>query len=383
MSQNSAPIGVAIVHQYYPGFIDLPANTQFVIRSPDLTGAIQVLAHVRPLVVTDFSNDLVRRRSKGGRHPIDIRRSISGIKKEAISVDARGFEGRAGPAIAIEKEVQGRVFYQDVYTSLQFCAEFTDLNGAENVGLRMHRRLLERFIGTYRYLNTDIRLAIMDVIPLAETPARIGYYLYSPAEKRLSVEERIVNAQPDKLQVSTFALGRGTRAMQDHVGDMAAREARAEHLRNYLWNGFALSETLLAVERLADLAFSGKQPRSAVVEAMSVAEAGILQAQRRFKAELQSAGKIREPDEVTWKFLINAILPALLDLFDGDKASMMRRANEVLRLRHRVLHGSYCPTSDEANKVLSFVRTLFEIFELPEHFKGNWNRRTAGVPTDS
>ena len=148
MSQNLALIGVAIVHQYYPGFIDLPANTQFVVRSPDLTGSIQVLAHVRPLVVTDFRNELVRKRSKGGCHPIDIRRPISGIKKEAISVDARGFEGRAGPGIAIEKEIQGRVFYQDVYTGLQFCAEFADHNCAENIGLRMHRRLLERFIGT-------------------------------------------------------------------------------------------------------------------------------------------------------------------------------------------------------------------------------------------
>ena len=221
MSQKLAPIGVAIVHQYYPGFIDLPANTQFVVRSNDLSGSIQVLAHVRPLVVTDFSNELVRTRPKGSRHPIDIRRPISGIKKKAISADARGFEGRAGPAIAIEREIQGRVFYQDVYTSLQFCAEFADLNSAENVGLRMHRRLLERFVGTYRYLNPDIRVPLKEGLPEAETPVRIGYYFYSSVEKRLPMEERIVNAQPDGLTLSMVAVGRGTRALQDHVGDTA------------------------------------------------------------------------------------------------------------------------------------------------------------------
>ena len=375
MSQNLAPLGVAIVHQYYPGFIDLPANTQFVVRSNDLSGSIQVLAHVRPLVVTDFSNELVRRRSKGNRHPIDIRRPISGIKKEAISVDALGSEGRPGPVIAIEKNIEGRVFHQDVYTSLQFCAEFADHNGAESVALRMHRRLLERFIGTYRHLNPDIRLPLKDGLPEAESPVRIGYYFYSPAEKRLPLEERIVNARPDNLCLSILASDRGTRALQDHAGDTAMLEARAELLGSYLFNGFASTENLLAIERLADLAFSGKQLRPAVAEAMSIAEVAILQAQQRFRAQLRSAGKIRKPDEVSWKFLINAILPALLDLFDGDKASMMRHANEVLGLRHGVVHEGYSPTGDEANKVLSFVRTLLTILELPDQFKGNWKRR--------
>jgi hypothetical protein len=376
MSQNLVPIGVAIVHQYYPGFIDLPVNTQFVVCSPELTGSIQVLAHVRPLVVTDFRNKLVRKRSKGGCHPIDIRRPISGIKKEAISVDARGFEGRAGPAIAVEKEIQGRVFYQDVYTGLQFCAEFADHNGAESIGLRMHRRLLERFIGTYRHLNPDIRVPLKEGLPEAEAPVRIGYYLYSPAEKRLPLEERIINAQPDKLSVSMVALGRGTRALQDHAGERGVLEARAELLGRYLFNGFSLSENLLAIERLADLAFSAKQLRAAAAEAMSIAEIAVLQARQRFRAELRSDGRICEPDDVNWKFLINAILPALLDLFDGDKASMMRRANEVLCLRHGVVHKGHSPTSQEVNQVLSFVRTLLTILELPDQFKGNWKRRT-------
>ena len=377
MSQTSGPIGVAIVHQYYSGFIDLPANTQFIVRSPDLTGSIQVLAHVRPLVVTDFRNELVRMRSKGGPRPIDIRRPITGIKKEAISVDARGFEGRAGPAIAIEKEIQARVFHQDVYTSLQFCAEFADHNDAENIGLRMHPRLLERFIGTYRHLNPDVRVLLKDGLPEAETPLRIGYYLYSLAEKRLPLEERIINAQPDNLSVSIVALGRGTRALQDRVGDKAVLEAGAETLGSYLVNGFALSENLLAIERLADLAFAGKQLRPAVAEAMSIAEVAILQAQQRVKAKLPCPSNIRKPDEVTWKFLINGILPALLDLFEGDKASMMRCANEVLCLRHGVVHEGYSPTGQEVSQVLSFVRNLLAILELTDQFKGNWKRKAG------
>lgn len=372
MSQNSAPIGVAIVHQYYPGFIDVPTNTQFLIRSPDVTGSVQVRAHVRPLVITDFNNELVRRQSKGDRHPTNIRRAISGIKREAVSADARGLEGRVGPAIAIEKDIRGRVFYQDVYTSLQLCTEFDDRQRAENLGLQMHGRLLERFIGTYRYLNPDIRLAITNAAPEAPTPLRIGYYFYSPAEQRLPLERRIINAQPDELRLSIVALGRGARALQDHVGDVAEVRARGERLASYLGNGFALSENLLAIERLADLAFSGQQPRSAVVEAMSIAEVGILRAQLRFRGQLQSAGKIRKPNETTWKFLIDAVLPALLGLFDGDKGPMMKRAKEVLSIRHSVVHESYSPTIEEANKVLSFVRVLLTIFELPDQFKGNW-----------
>jgi hypothetical protein len=132
---------------------------------------------------------------------------------------------------------------------------------------------------------------------------------------------------------------------------------------------------LLAIERLVDLGFSGKQVRPAVAEAMSIAEVAILQAQQRSKAELCCLGDIRKPDEVTWKFLINGILPALLDLFDGDKASMMRVANEALCLRHRVVHEGYSPTEQELNQVLSFVRTLLVLLELPDQFRGNWKRR--------
>jgi hypothetical protein len=375
MSQNSTPIGVAIVHQYYPGFIDVPTNSQFLICSPDVTGSVHVLAHVRPLVVTDFNNELYRKQSRGGRRPIEIRRPISRIKRDTVSADARGFEGRTGPVIAIEKDTQGRVFYQDVYTSLQLCTEFDDREQAENLALQMHGRLLERFIGTYRYLNPDTRLVVTDNVPEVTTPLRVGYYFYSTTEQRLPLEERIINAWPDELRVSIVALDRGARALRGHVGDMAEVRARGERLAGHLGNGFALSENLLAVERLADLAFSGQRPRSAVVEAMSIAEVGILEAQQRFMNELQRAGKIRKPNETTWKFLIEAVLPALLDLFDGDKGLMMKRAKEVLCIRHSVVHESYGPSMDEANKVLSFVRALLTVLELPDQFKGNWKRR--------
>jgi len=53
----------------------------------------------------------------------------------------------------------------------------------------------------------------------------------------------------------------------------------------------------------------------------------------------------------------------------------MRQANRALELRHKVTHAGYVPSLDEANLVLSCVRTILSIFELPEAYKGNWKRK--------
>jgi len=318
MSVEYPAVGAVIVHQYYPGFVDVPANSDYVIDSPNAQGLIRVLGHVRPLVVVDFDNQLVNRPHKQRVHT-DIKRPIRNIDRGAISVDAKGHEGRKASIIAIEKHINGRIFRQDLYTSLEVRWEVETEREAQN--LHLFNVLLTRFISTYRFLNPDTRLVLSDGMLDDSTPMRTSFYRYSEPEQHQHPVQRLAKAPAANLQLVMMSYRTAGRSLQDHAGTDAALTQRGYALAGYLANGFELSETLLGVERLANLAFALHQPRSAIVEAMSVLELGLLTNKRKMLPAFDASAKQTKAKDLTWKFLVNAVLPALLDLYEATKAA--------------------------------------------------------------
>ena len=364
-------MGVCIVHQYYPGFIDVVPNSQFILDAPDLRGSVQVISHARPLIVTDFANKLICI-DEHDAHMTRIAHAILNIDDDAISATATVIEGRSAPIFAIEKAISGRIFYQDIYTELQTCTEVIDTN--ESAGLLAHPQLLERMISTYRYLKPDPRLAMALETPSDTTPLRVGFYRYNEQERRLPFEDRIQNATPGSLSLSIFSYKTASRALQDH--DTSTHTQRSEQLGSWLLSGFKLSENLAEIERLADLAFNRGRFRSAIVEAISILEAGILEARTR-AAKLGNApwALRKDADELNLKYILNSILPLLLKSYDGEVGDMIQIANDARLIRHRVVHKSYQPTLEETNMVLSTARKILSILELPDRFKGNYKSR--------
>lgn len=367
------PIGVHIVHQYYPGFIDVLPNTLYLIDGAGLRGGVHVLRHVRPLVVTDFLNSITRFEGDDGAVYTRLERPIRDIDRASNVVDARGFEGRSAPTIAIEKGRDGRVFYQDVFTEIQTLTEITMPDSS--AGLIAHGQLVGRFIGAYRFLHKDPRLEMPSAIPIETTPLRVGHYFYSEQERVLSFDKRIAEAWPDELHLSIAALGRGVRSLRDHDVARPLLEKRSYDLNAHLCSGFTLSENLLEVERLVDLAFGGGRRRAAIVEAVSLLEVALLQARDRLPAgERAKSSRNLGPDDLTLKMLVNRVLPHLLRHFDGEPGPLIKRANEMRSIRNNVVHHRHEPTPEEANHVLSVVHTIIAILELPDKFKGNWKR---------
>jgi len=128
------PLGVSIVHQFFPGFIDVVPNSQFILNASDLRGSVQVISHVRPLVVTDFANELVSVDERGTQRT-RIARAIPNVDDDAVSAAATGHQGRSAPIFAIEKSISGRIFYQDIYTELRTCTEVIDTNESGGLSL--------------------------------------------------------------------------------------------------------------------------------------------------------------------------------------------------------------------------------------------------------
>ena len=372
----ATPIGVHIVHQYYPGFIDVLPNTLYLVDGAGLRGGVHVLRHVRPLVVTDFLNSFTRFEGEDGPVYTRLERPIGDIDDASNVVDAKGFEGRSAPTIAIEKGRDGRIFYQDVFTELQTLTEITEPDSS--AGLLAHDRLVGRFVAAYRFLHKDPRLEMPSAVPIETTPLRVGHYLYSAKERALPFDQRIAEAWPNELHLSIAALGRGVRSLRDHDVAPELLEKRSRDLNAHLCNGFALSENLLELERLVDLAFSGGRRRAAIVEAVSLLEVGLLQARDRLPAgQLAKSSGNLTPDDLTLKMLVNRVLPHLLRHFDGEPGSLIKRANELRTIRNNVVHQRHEPTAEEVNHVLSVVHTTLAILELPDQFKGNWKRKTS------
>ncbi len=370
MSILDKPVGVVVIHYHFPGFLDLYPNTIYIIESADLYGAIVFVEHVRPLVVTDFRNELIERKLPDGKSYVDIKTPIPEVSIDSVSVNGRGFEGRSGPVVAVEMDPAGRVFCQDVYSTLRVMWEVEDFKAAQSMGAYLP--LLNRFIATYCFLNNDPRLRISGAIPEESNPTRIGYFAYSGSQKAKPFHERIAEVQVQEWQMHIAGMGRGSRALRDHNGDLEQAKVRATHLGSYLYNGIAPSENLIELHRLASLAFVDDRPKAAIIEVMSMLELAIISQHR---ALLPKDYAQLKPDKLTWKFLVNAILPSLLGLYDGDKGSMIKKANEALEVRHKVVHRGYAPTKDDANVVLSFVRHILCIFEMPEAVKGDWKRK--------
>jgi hypothetical protein len=376
---GALPIGVHIVHQYYPGFIDVLPNTLYLIDGAGLRGAVHVVRHVRPLVVTDFLNGLTRFEGEDGAVYTRLERPIGEIDDASNVIDASGFEGRSAPTIAVEKGSDGRIFYQDVFTELQTLTEITTPDSS--AGLIAHDQLVGRFVGAYRFVHKDPRLEMPSAVPIETTPLRVGHYIYSTQERALPFDKRIAEAWPNELHLSIVALGRGVRSLRDHDVAPELLEKRSYDLNAHLCNGFALTENLLELERLVDLAFSGGRRRAAIVEAVSLLEVGLLQARDRLPVgERAKSSRNLAPDDLTLKMLVNRVLPHLLRHFDGEPGPLIKRANEMRSIRNSVVHQRHEPSADEANHVLSVVHTILVILELPDKFKGNWKRKTSAEP---
>lgn len=371
--ETRRPVGVCFVHQYYPGFIDVIPESRFLVDAPDLKGGVEIIGHVRPLVMTDFGNGLVQKKVKKGELT-QFSRPVRQIDINSISMEGTGHEGRKGPVYAVEKAKRGRIFYQGLYTELQTLTEIYE--PSENGALSAHSKLVDRLVGTYRYLKPDPRLEMASELPADTTPLRVGYYLYSEAEQAMPFLERFSRAEPDRLQMSMMSYRTAGRALQDH--ETGTLEKRTEQLAAWLQSGFVLPDNLAEIERLADLAFSQNSYRPAIVEAISILEAGILAARARAIAEGTAPwAKDQDIDALPLRFIFEKILPLLLKNFDGDVGAIVAEAKAARLVRNQVVHHGHQPSLDETKMVLGTARNILSILELPERYKGNYKSKPS------
>jgi hypothetical protein len=177
-----------------------------------------------------------------------------------------------------------------------------------------------------------------------------------------------------------------TLSIKEYVAGVAAHssrfgnlEQRTANIGSYLMDGFVLPETAAALEGVAEQIHQSTNYRLAVVEAISLIELSILAAWRRFHCNIRISRNINASDGHTLKFLSEKVLPIILSFYDGNRGLLLGRLKNALQIRHRVVHEGYRPDAEEADKVLSIVRTLILILEIPNKYKNGWQLK-SGLP---
>lgn len=359
------PLGAASVQTHYPGFIDISPGCNFLVVHEDLKAVVTIQSHKRPLIVTDFGNYLTEgKHDRRGRTRARIKRPIQKVSDNSISATATGSEGGPNILIAVERRRDGRIFFNGMYTEIHVIWEVVAPNRPED--LRPASKLLERFISLYRYHSSDTRIRIMDGRPLDPSPWRTGYVPYGAEALRKPWHQRLSEVKFPDLPISLISFKEAARALRDHETSDEIRGQRERAIGSWLIGGYGLSENLLEIERIADLAFIDGRFRSAVVEAMSILEISILQARSRHSRRTT----LNQKQEIGWKEIKNKILPEILSSYEIEVDDVCRSIARSIDIRHSAVHGAYQPSIDEAAFVLSTARILISTLELPEKVKG-------------
>lgn len=144
-------------------------------------------------------------------------------------------------------------------------------------------------------------------------------------------------------------------------------------------DGFVLPEAMAALEAVVDEAFSSRNFRVGVVEGMSIAELVIIGAWKRLGSHIRIKKNLDDPRGHDWKFLSEKLMPIILGFYNGNRAILLRQLSDAVQIRHGVIHKGYRPSAGELDEVLSTVRIITSILEIPNKYRMNWQLK-PGMP---
>jgi len=302
---------------------------------------------------------------------------------QALPQTARDAWGGKGIFIAHELSTNGRIFRNRPFTEIIIGREIR--NAVEDNTLTAFYIALRRLIYTYRFLTPDLRATLNPALKGQLPAIRRGMSLYS-GQRAPTAVERIRDNEPQNWNLDTLSIQDYVSGVAAHSTTFGKQEHRTENLGSYLMDGFVLPETMAALEAVADDTFLSRNFRIGIVEGMSIAELVILGAWKRLEAFIKLERKIDDPYGHDWKFLSEKLLPIILSFYDGDRATLLRRFSNAVQVRHRVVHRGYVASAADVDEVLSTVRLIASVLEIPNKYRKNWQLRLGmpdPVPTEA
>jgi hypothetical protein len=380
--QDTEQIGAAYAHTYYPAYIDIVPNVAFITPINSKPVYIHIVRHLKALEVTDFDNSLYEE-PKGDLLLPMIRKPINGVQPDrVVSMNGKDAWDGYGIVMAQEWSLAGKIFRNTSYTEIVVGWEIRETRQAGN--LHIFYEALRKLLYTYRYLTPDLRARLGPALKAHVPTIRRGVCNYKNPRAPVALD-RLRDNEPRHWRLDTLSFKEYVGGVASHSSRFGNLEQRTTNIGSYLMDGFVLPDTIAALEAVAEECLQSGNYRIAIVEAISLAEMTILAAWRRLHDNITIRRNIDATDGHTLKFLFEKLLPIILSFYDGDRGPLLGHLRSAVQIRHRVVHGGFRPVAEEADKVLSTVRRLILIIEIPNKYKRDWQlkpRLPAPVPIE-
>jgi hypothetical protein len=180
------PIGSRIVNLFYPGRINMPEHTGYLVRVEGGLGSILLYRHLQPVEALDFHNEL-RQHTQDGKHNWTIERPITLPEANCISLASEGeslyvLEGLAH---------YYRFFKKRKFTELFVIYEVGDTSQLTDEETGRFASILDRFIFAYRAFTGDVSVRMPNDLAGEYPVIRAGVHEYTEEELQVPDQQRI------------------------------------------------------------------------------------------------------------------------------------------------------------------------------------------------
>ncbi|WP_193171069.1 hypothetical protein [Nisaea nitritireducens] len=361
-------VGAVYGRTFYPSFIDLAPNSAYMTVVDSVPVFINIVRHVRALEIIDYNNELFLQ-EKGNGKVSRIKYPIHGVDSDNSSAVISDKYGSSGVAIAVENKNNGKIFGNSSFTEVIIGREVK--NEKEYDDLRFFSVALRKLLYTYRYLTPDLRSRIDPSNGCGGKFLMTARTLYSGTMAPTALE-RLSDSIPEEWSVTIVKVDDYVSGVAGHSNKFGDISDRSENVGSFLMSGFILPKSLFDLEIVMENAFHQKNMRMGVFEAMCLAELSLLDSWKHFRKFI-ALKKYSDDERYGWKFLSQKLLPRILSLYDGDKAEVLRRIAKSVTFRHDVVHKGYMPTGNDLDEVVSSIKMLLTITEIPNRYKAHWH----------
>jgi hypothetical protein len=364
--------GALFFNGFYPGHIAVPENTAFEVLVGETKAVLYIARHLRPVVVTDFGNELVESRTAGSLH-LRLRRPILEEPNDSISADAKGLDGNPETLFAATKDYDYCLYRRQSFTDITVGAEVARLDHPGPVNPAIWEAACTSVIALYRLQSLDVSVPRLAALRRNYPIIRQQRVRYSASMQADDGKERLLRLLPS-LQRSGFSpVIFSYREFSVDIPRVTTLDSeQLERIGHHAAVGTAIPEEQEALVNAFEALAENESPRFALVDAFSVAERvafRLLNSLRSVDPRLDRRLARREAHgNLGMKIVINSFLPGLLKAQTARWPNLIGGLDQARKWRDAALHQNEIVTPDQAARALNGVQSL--LFAVDERLGG-------------
>lgn len=372
--------GAVFWNMLYPWHVHLPAGAKFPATVSGINCIVVIVEHREPVVVTDFDNDLVRKKVKTGVRS-QLKKPIPYRPENTIAIDFHSVGNPVQQHAFWTKDHLYQIYRKQSFTEITVGVECRSEESPESNDLGLFKSAIDRFMQLYRVAANDPKASSFEQLENNSPVVRRAYVAYPSSIANEAPVNRLIAALPSKFphpvqfRIQEFA--------EDAVRLIVNREDLAVRIGHHFAVGTTVTESQDALLNCFALLKKSKNYRYAVIDAFSVAEvvAFDLVAEARvldLKVKKRFDGLLEKKGRVTIQDVVKSFLPHILKPVLPKYPGLIGNIDRSRKIRHSAMHERENSSSDDAELVLNSAQQLMFAVEEWRNDQGATYQHVAG-----